>query len=719
MTYLEQFSYRNVHLEDSVLSRQRQNGFIYYFNIPNDSLLKSYRKRAHQYAPGEDMGGWYDFPQSPAGHLIGHVISGLARWYQNCENPEILSKINELVHEFGKTVDIDGYFYNYSWNDGKPLDYYVYDKIAIGLLDAYRYAQNREALTILSKITDWVINHTALEKLDLEWYTLPENLYECYDVTGDEKYKNLAEKLTYETWYDALSREINVLPGKHAYSHVNALCSAAKIYLETKNEKYLRAIKNAYGMIIREQLYASGGYGPGEAFVEPGSDSLREALHRSGKYNKFNTNKHNEAPCNSYALTKLSRYLLCLTGDTFLGDVMERVIFNAFLGTLRPVGKGITHYYDTYRPGGLKTYFTEQNNQTWPCCAGTYFQMLADYPLDIYFWTENRIYVNLFINSSVKWAGKYSEIRMGQSTDFPEGDKVKFHMEMEYPEQFCFCFRIPGWAASEINVSINGEAVRRARQPGSCYEIFREWKNGDIIDIVIPKRLYTEKINNLSPDVCALMYGPVLLVGETISDALPYSQEEFIDSLIPVPGRSITFTTTGLNPNVTFRPYYSIQNQITPYTTYFKCSQSTPDPVLIDDIHTHWIYDSEWKKEYKRKFDEEVYLNDFIHYTSSDGAEARIQFQGTALKLTASRSPSHGRMKLKVDGYPEEEINLNSKQSRQRECVWIKTGLPEGEHTLVVTAVISEEEQKNGIIAEIDALEIIPLPVNRNNGVQN
>ena len=78
--------------------------------------------------------------------------------------------------------------------------------------------------------------------------------------------------------------------------------------------------------------------------------------------------------------------------------------------------------------------------------------MLADYPLDIYFWTENRIYVNLFINSSVKWAGKYSEIRMGQSTDFPEGDKVKFHMEMEYPEQFCFCFRIPGWAASEINV---------------------------------------------------------------------------------------------------------------------------------------------------------------------------------------------------------------------------------------------------------------------------
>ena len=37
----------------------------------------------------------------------------------------------------------------------------------------------------------------------------------------------------------------------------------------------------------------------------------------------------------------------------------------------------------------------------------------------------------------------------------------------------------------------------------------------------------------------------------------------------------------------------------------------------------------------------------------------------------------------------------------------------------MVTAVISEEEQKNGIIAEIDALEIIPLPVNRNNGVQN
>ena len=49
---------------------------------------------------------------------------------------------------------------------------------------------------------------------------------------GDQEFRELAEKyLMDRTYFDPLSRGENVLPGLHAYSHVNALCSAARAYL--------------------------------------------------------------------------------------------------------------------------------------------------------------------------------------------------------------------------------------------------------------------------------------------------------------------------------------------------------------------------------------------------------------------------------------------------------------------------------------------------------
>ena len=711
MNKIEQCDYQMVHLEESVWERQRKYGLQYYLNIPNDSLLKSYRRRAGLEAPGEEMGGWYDFPQSPAGHLIGHIISGLSRFYCNSGNKDILLKINELVHEFGKTIERDGYFYNYPWNEKNDVDYYVYDKIAIGMLDAYRYAGIQEALSILSRITDWIIGHTSMDKLEFEWYTLPENLYECYDVTGDDKYKKLAEQMTYHEWYDALYQKRNVLPGKHAYSHVNALCSAAKIYMETNDDKYFQVIKYAYERIIDEQLYASGGYGPGEAFVEPESNDLSEALYRSDFFNKFNTNKHNEAPCNSYALTKLSRYLICLTGRMVYGDVMEKVVFNAFLGTLRPIGNGITHYYDTYRPGGLKTYFTEQNDQTWPCCAGTYFQMLADYPKDIYFVADHKIYVNLYISSTIKWKGDHSEVGICQISDLPEGERVKLSIETACPEKFTISLRIPQWVLHDVRIDINGKEIFIDRTQ-KCLEISKTWNNKDSIHILMPKQFSLEEINKGNPESCALMYGPILLVGETASNNIPYSKEEFIRSLIPLAGRKNHFSTTGLNPDIIFRPYYSIQDQNTQYTTYFRFEGTVPDPVMIDDIHPSWIYDNEWRKEYKRIFGQEFYINDFVHKTVKNGAKARIQFQGRSVKLFASCSPMCGKVKIKLDGLPEEEIDLWRKEYIRRICIWERSDLMEGDHTLVLTACLAEKKKEEKFV-EIDALEILPTVICR------
>ena len=167
-----------------------------------------------------------------------------------------------------------------------------------------------------------------------------------------------------------------------------------------------------------------------------------------------------------------------------------------------------------------------------------------------------------------------------------------------------------------------------------------------------------------------------------------------------------------LNPDIIFRPYYSIQDQNTQYTTYFRFEGTVPDPVMIDDIHPSWIYDNEWRKEYKRIFGQEFYINDFVHKTVKNGAKARIQFQGRSVKLFASCSPMCGKVKIKLDGLPEEEIDLWRKEYIRRICIWERSDLMEGDHTLVLTACLAEKKKEEKFV-EIDALEILPTVICR------
>ena len=57
-----------------------------------------------------------------------------------------------------------------------------------------------------------------------ETYTFAENLFLAYERTGDRKYFDLGKRyLWIKGFFDPLAEGQNVLPGLHAYSHVNAL----------------------------------------------------------------------------------------------------------------------------------------------------------------------------------------------------------------------------------------------------------------------------------------------------------------------------------------------------------------------------------------------------------------------------------------------------------------------------------------------------------------
>ena len=339
---LDQFGYGDVELLEGPLRQQFQTNHAFYAALDEDALLKPYRQKAGLPAPGPDMGGWYDWSDDfnmknfhgfVPGHTLGQYVSGLSRDYAATRNAATQQKVQRLVSAYASAISPKFY-------QGYRLPAYTYDKVSIGLLDAHQFASDPNALKALDATIDAALpslppkglsrdEQGALPHTDpsFGWdepYTLPENLFLAYKRGAGDRYLDLAKRYLADDWYfDPLSNEQNVLAGKHAYSHVNALSSAMQAYLCTGSQKHLRAARNGFSM-VRAQSFATGGWGPNETLCAPGSGALND--------DSPGLTPSTETPCGAPPCFKITRYLLRVTRDTRYGDSMERVLYNTILG---------------------------------------------------------------------------------------------------------------------------------------------------------------------------------------------------------------------------------------------------------------------------------------------------------------------------------------------------------------------------------------------------
>jgi DUF1680 family protein len=550
---LESFGYKDVTLTGGALGSQAKEARSFYLNLNEDSLLQGFRIRAGLPAPGKPMGGWYD-PEGFAGaHPFGQFVSALARMYAVTGDARFKQKVERLVHGFQLTIASDGFFYS-SQKVFKNWPCYLYDKNCIGMRDAFTLTGNKEALVVLSRMTDWAVKN--LPRRNDEWYTLPENLYACYKLTGEKRYLEMAKEFDYsKDFYNGFSGGQNGFKSsQHAYSHINTLTSAAKIYESTGDTQYLQAAEGAWKWLTETQMYASGGWGPNERFVETGKGKLNESLTQTA--DGF------ETPCGSYANVNLDRYLLRFTGESKYGDNMERLLINGMLATLPPIDDGHSFYYSDYRPGAQKI----RRSEPWTCCSGTYAQITADYPLDIYFHDDRDLTVNLYVPSTVQWKRGDQVISLVQATDYPNQLETKLTFTHLHPAQFALRLRIPKWANDSIAVRINDKLVRNPLAENGFLKVDRKWHASDTIRIVFPSKIHLEPIDAENPDRVALMVGPKLMVALSDKDVIIDHGQANLDSWIkPVAGSSDYESS---DSKVIFRPLYLVQGER--YTTYIK-----------------------------------------------------------------------------------------------------------------------------------------------------
>ena len=513
------FDYNQVELLEGPMRQQFDTNHEFFLRLDEDKLLKPFRQLAGMKAPGEDMGGWYDI--DPAfngrgsfhgfipGHSFGQYLSGLARAYAVTGSKPTQEKVQRLVELFAPTVCSAFY-------DGYHLPGYTYDKTSCGLIDAYRYANVKQALAVHEAATEAVVPHLpgkALSRKEQyalphkdeaycwdETYTLPENLFLAYRLTGNSRYRELATRfIEDDLYFDPLSRGENVLPGEHAYSHVNAFSSAMQAYLVLGNQKHLRAAQNGFDFLRSTQSFATGGWGPDELFRVPGSGEVGASLSKS--HAGF------ETPCGAYGHFKIGRYLLAVTGDSRYGDSMECVLYNTILGAKPLKEDGTSFYYSDYNMRAHKTYHPDK----WPCCSGTFPQITADYGISSYFHDADGIYVNLYVPSRLTWLQHGSRLSLTQRTEYPHAAHTEFELKADRDTTFNLRLRIPAWAGAKTVLSINGKRLDTDLTPGHFASVTRTWKNGDRVALEFDIPLTLQAVDPQHSKLVALKHGSLAL----------------------------------------------------------------------------------------------------------------------------------------------------------------------------------------------------------------
>jgi DUF1680 family protein len=559
---LREYPFGAVTLTGGPLKQQYDRIHASYLALDNDRLLKVYRQRAGLPAPGPDMGGWYDADGFVPGHSLGQYISGLARIAATTGDPACETKVHELVRGFGVTLGAD----NHSIIRPQTNLWicYILDKHFAGLIDAYTLVHVDEARDLLPRVLDGsrslmpAHGHDRIGKKNPpydETYVMPENLFTAYQLTGRQEFQATAlDYMLDRDFFDLLAGHENVLPGRHAYSHAIALSSAAKAYLVLGDEKYRRAMAYAWTCLTTQQQFASGGWGPNEQFVEPHQGKLYESLN--------STVDHFETPCGAYAAIKLDRYLLRMTGDPQYGDHLERVVYNTLLGVKQPDADGDYPYYSTYSPQATKVWYPHK----WPCCSGTLVQGVSDYVLNLYLRAGDGVAVNMYAPSELRFAQNGENTKLTQTTDYPAGETISIRIDTTTPQVWTLRLRMPAWLERPARITVNGAAAAPAR-PGSFAALRRRWKNGDVVELRLPQRFRPEAIDDLHPDVVAVMRGPLMLVAIDPPDGLEKRPLPIDEGFSDLGRRGDAWTRRLGGQQIVLTPFHQVQNER--YTTYF------------------------------------------------------------------------------------------------------------------------------------------------------
>jgi len=576
---LQPFELREVQLLKGPLQEARVWNRAYMLRLPNDRLLHNFRVNAGLASQATPLGGWEAPTSELRGHFVGHYLSAAATLYAAIGDSEVKKKADDLVSgiaECQAKLNNNGYVSAFPDELFARLDkrqkvwapFYTLHKIMAGLLDMYCHVGNKQALDILLKLASWVDGWTASRSeehmqdiLTTEYGGMGDVLYRLATVAHDDRWAVAGDRFVKKMFFTPLALRQDILKGLHANTHMPQVISAAQRYEISSDARFAEVSEFFWETVAESRSYATGGSANTESWLTNSNHVAAE----------MKVSSHHQECCCAYNMMKLARHLYSWSGDPRYIDYYERNMWNHRLGTIQPK-TGLTTYFLSMSPGAWKTLCTE--DQTFWCCTGSGLEEFAKLNDTIYYHDDNDVYVNLFVQSELRW--KQKNIRLSQQTSFPESDRTTLIVQTTPAGEWTIHLRIPKWTTAESSVSINGRKLEVAGTPGSYYAIRRAWKAGDKVELVVPMRLRAEPLHD-DPTQQAFLYGPLVLAGQfpigEIDFNLQHNQGPEIQELGPfaapilavkgqqpdrfikrIPGEPLSFQTTGRSGEIVLKP---------------------------------------------------------------------------------------------------------------------------------------------------------------------
>jgi DUF1680 family protein len=677
------FNYHGVTIEQGLLRVQIDRAHKDYLRIPNDDLLKGFRKRAGRPAPGKDLGGWYT---GDVFHVFGQVLSGLARLYAVTGDPACRAKAEALLVGWADCIEKDGFFY-YSRTPNAP--HYIYDKMVGGLTDMVVHCHSKSATRHLARITAWAEKHLKRTKRipdGGEWYTLSENLYRAADATGDRRYRAFAAVWHYDSYWGVLAHGADPFArypngerhaDYHAYSHVNTLGGAAQAYLHGGDLRYFDTLTQAYDYFQANQCFATGGFGPAEQLLPRAAWRQRLA----------DTHASFETQCGCFAVFKLCKYLLTLTGEAKYGDWIERVAINGFAASIPMSATGHVFYYSDYNPGGG----VKRNHPVaWTCCTGTRPMAAADLFDLVYFKGGGDLYVNLYLPSTVVWDRPQGRVTVHQATRFPEEDGTQITVKLARPAMFGVMLRVPGWLAGPLTVSVNGRPVKAEMGARGWATVRREWHDGDRLGVVLPAKLALAPLDSTQRFPTAIVRGPVVLAVRSVRNAGALAAApDLAKALAPVKDAPLTYRAAQAGAgDWLVLPFYAIKEDVL-YYAYLDPRLANRFSYVLGRFKGEWADSNEFR------------------FSKRPGDSVTFDFTGTGVRWYGKYFDDAGIADVAIDGKVVGQVAQYGPR-RDVPFQWEKRGLPAGRHRLLITIRKDKPAASKDRYINVAGFEVIP-----------
>ncbi|MDX3105337.1 glycoside hydrolase family 127 protein [Nonomuraea angiospora] len=620
------FANSQVTLGTSLFTANRDRILTFLRAYPADRMLANFRANAGLDTLGaQPPGGWDDATGNLRGHYSGHFLSALALAYAGSGDAFYKNKVDYMVTALGECQNAlaakvgqpggpshPGFLAAYPETQFIQLEqyatyptiwapYYTCHMIMRGLLDAYQYAGNEQALEIVLKMGDWVhsrLGHLPRAQLDRMWGIYIAGEYngmnivmaDLYALTGKAEYLATATCFDNTALLAATADGQDTLNRKHANQHIPQFIGYLSVFDQNQERRYFDAAVNFWDMVVPHRVFTDGGLaGPadnGELF------GARDVI-----VGTLGTN--NAETCCNYNMLKLSRALFFHTADPKYMQYYERALYGQILASRRNTDSTtnpLLTYFIPMRPGAARTY-----GNLGTCCGGTGLESHTKFQDSIYFRSadDSTLYVNLYLASELDWAEKGFVIK--QVTNYPADPAGVTTLTVTGNGRLVVKLRVPYWVEKGFTVLVNATDQRLDAKPGEYVTLDRQWRSGDTVRITMPFSLRIEKALD-SPTTQSIAYGPVPMVAK--SDQTTYRQFSFYKdfTLSGDLARAVTstgpmsFTANGLPLvplylNNTDR-YHAYFRRVEPTVVFGRIDSGVPNRERADSVT---FLDAVWK----------------------------------------------------------------------------------------------------------------------------